>query len=109
MERDGLLDNAAAMGRHFTETLQRELAEQLASGAVKEIRGRGLMIGIELAIPCSALMQKALDKGLLISVTAESVVRLVPPLIVSAAEVDAMVAILAPLIRDFLAANGAPA
>jgi acetylornithine aminotransferase len=109
MERDGLLDNAAAMGRHFTETLQRELAEQLASGAVKDIRGRGLMIGIELAIPCSALMQKALDKGLLISVTAESVVRLVPPLIVTAAEVDAMVAILAPLIREFLAANGAQA
>ncbi len=109
MERDGLLDNAAAMGRHFTEALQRELAAQLASGAVKDIRGRGLMIGIELAIPCSALMQKALDKGLLISVTAESVVRLVPPLIVSTAEVDAMVAILAPLIRDFLAANGAPA
>ena len=54
-------------------------------------------------------MQKALDKGLLISVTAESVVRLVPPLIVSTAEVDAMVVILAPLIRDFLAANGAPA
>jgi acetylornithine aminotransferase len=67
------------------------------------------MIGIELAIPCSALMQQCLDKGLLISVTAESVVRLVPPLIVSTAEVDAMVVILAPLIRDFLAANGAPA
>ena len=109
MERDGLLENAAAMGRHFTEALQRELAEQLASGAVKDIRGRGLMIGIELAIPCSALMQQSLDKGLLISVTADSVVRLVPPLIVTAAEVDAMVAILAPLIRDFLAANGAAA
>ena len=109
MERDGLLENAAAMGRHFTEALRRELAEQLASGAVKEIRGRGLMIGIELAIPCSALMQQSLDKGLLISVTADRVVRLVPPLIVTAAEVDAMVAILAPLIRDFLAANGAPA
>ena len=109
MERDGLLENAAAMGRHFTEALRRELAEQLASGAVKEIRGRGLMIGIELAIPCSALMQQSLDKGLLISVTADRVVRLVPPLIVTAAEVDAMVAILAPLIRDFLAANGVPA
>ena len=108
MERDGLLENAAAMGRHFTEALQRELAAQLASGAVKDIRGRGLMIGIELAIPCSALMQKCLDKGLLISVTADSVVRLVPPLIVTATEVDAMVAILAPLIRDFLAVNGAP-
>ena len=109
MERDGLLENAAAMGRHFTEALQRELAAQLASGAVKDIRGRGLMIGIELAIPCSALMQKCLDKGLLISVTADSVVRLVPPLIVTATEVDEMVAILAPLIRDFLAANGAAA
>ena len=109
MERDGLLENAAAMGRHFTEALQRELAAQLASGAVKDIRGRGLMIGIELAVPCSALMQKCLDKGLLISVTADSVVRLVPPLIVTATEVDAMVAILAPLIRDFLAANGAAA
>ena len=109
MERDGLLENAAAMGRHFTAALQRELAAQLASGAVKDIRGRGLMIGIELAIPCSALMQQSLDKGLLISVTADSVVRLVPPLIVTATEVDAMVAILAPLIRDFLAANGAAA
>jgi acetylornithine/N-succinyldiaminopimelate aminotransferase len=109
MERDGLLENAAAMGRHFTAALQRELAEQLASGAVKDIRGRGLMIGIELAIPCSALMQQSLDKGLLISVTADSVVRLVPPLIVTAPEVDAMVAILAPLIRDFLAANGTAA
>ena len=109
MERDGLLENAAAMGRHFTAALQRELAAQLASGAVKDIRGRGLMIGIELAIPCSALMQQSLDKGLLISVTADSVVRLVPPLIVTAPEVDAMVAILAPLIRDFLAANGAAA
>jgi acetylornithine aminotransferase len=109
MERDGLLENAAAMGRHFTQALQRELAEQLASGAVKDIRGRGLMIGIELAIPCSALMKQSLDKGLLISVTADSVVRLVPPLIVTAAEVDAMVSILAPLIRDFLAANGAAA
>jgi len=109
MERDGLLDNAAAMGRHFTEALQRELAEQLASGAVKDIRGRGLMIGIELAAPCSALMQQCLDAGLLISVTADRVVRLVPPLIVTAAEVDAMVAILAPLIRNFLADQKAAA
>lgn len=109
MERDGLLENAAAMGHHFTQALQRELAAQLASGAVKEIRGLGLMIGIELAVPCSALMQQSLDAGLLISVTAERVVRLVPPLIVTAAEVDAMVAILAPLIRNFLAEQGAAA
>ena len=105
MERDGLLDHAAAMGLHFTSGLQQALAAGLASGRVKEIRGRGLMIGIELDVPCSALMQQCLDKGLLISVTADKVVRLVPPLIVSAAEVDAMVAILAPAISSFLAAS----
>ena len=105
MERDGLLDHAAAMGLHFTSGLQQALAAELASGRVKEIRGRGLMIGIELDVPCSALMQQCLDKGLLISVTADKVVRLVPPLIVSAAEVDAMVAILAPAISSFLAAS----
>jgi len=109
MERDGLLDHAAAMGHHFTQALQQALAAELKSGRVKEIRGRGLMIGIELDVPCSALMQQCLDKGLLISVTADKVVRLVPPLIVSAAEVDAMVAILAPAIRSFLAATGAAA
>ncbi len=109
MERDGLLDHAAAMGLHFTSGLQQALAAELASGRVKEIRGRGLMIGIELDVPCSALMQQCLDKGLLISVTADKVVRLVPPLIVSAAEVDAMVAILAPAISSFLAATGAAA
>ena len=65
------------------------------------------MIGIELDVPCSALMQQCLDTGLLISVTADKVVRLVPPLIVSAAEIDAMVAILAPAIRNFLAATEA--
>ena len=109
MERDGLLDHASAMGHHFTQALQQALAAELASGRVKEIRGRGLMIGIELDVPCSALMQQCLDKGLLISVTADKVVRLVPPLIVSAAEVDAMVAILAPAIRSFLAATEAAA
>jgi acetylornithine aminotransferase len=107
MERDGLLDHAAAMGHHFTQALQQALAAELKSGRVKEIRGRGLMIGIELDVPCSALMQQCLDTGLLISVTADKVVRLVPPLIVSAAEIDAMVAILAPAIRSFLAATEA--
>jgi hypothetical protein len=53
----------AAVGRHFAGALQRELAAQLASGAVKDIRGRGLMIGIELAVPCGALMQQCLDAG----------------------------------------------
>jgi acetylornithine/N-succinyldiaminopimelate aminotransferase len=61
------------------------------------------MIGIELDRPCGELLRQACDAGLLISVTADRVVRLLPPLILSAAEADEVVARLAPLIRRFLA------
>jgi acetylornithine aminotransferase len=70
---------------------------------VKEIRGQGLMIGVELARPCSALTQRAADAGLLISVTADSVIRLVPPLIITTAEADEVVRLLVPLVQQFLA------
>ena len=102
MEEDGLLANAAAMGDHLKAALTRELATELASGAVKEIRGQGLMLGIELSQPCAALVGQAADNGLLISVTADTVVRLVPPLIISAAEIDELVGILCPLIKQLL-------
>jgi acetylornithine aminotransferase len=61
------------------------------------------MIGIELTAPCGGLMQRALDAGLLISVTADKVIRLVPPLIITEAEADEVVALLAPLVRQWLA------
>jgi acetylornithine aminotransferase len=61
------------------------------------------MIGIDLDRSCGALMQRALDAGLLLSVTADSVVRLVPPLIITEAEADEVVALLVPLIKTFLA------
>ena len=61
------------------------------------------MIGIELAKPCGVILTRAADAGLLLSVTADTVIRLVPPLILSAAEADEVVAKLAPLIRTFLA------
>jgi len=61
------------------------------------------MIGIDLDRSCGVLMQRALDAGLLLSVTADSVVRLVPPLIITQAEADEVVAILVPLIQTFLA------
>ncbi len=69
---------------------------------VRDIRGKGLMIGIELDRPCGELVARAADAGLLINVTADRVVRLLPPLILSDAEGDELVATLAPLIRDFL-------
>ncbi len=102
MEADGLLANAAKVGAHLKAALSRELAAELKSGAVKEIRGLGLMLGIDLAKPCGELLTRAADKGLLISVTADSVIRLVPPLILSEAEADEIVAILCPLIKQHI-------
>jgi acetylornithine aminotransferase len=102
MEDDGLLANAANVGAHLKSALIRELANELASGAVKEIRGLGLMLGIDLAKPCGDLVKRAADKGLLISVTADSVIRLVPPLILTQAEADEIVAILCPLIKQLI-------
>ena len=104
MEEDGLLANAAKVGAHLKAGLEEALAAELASGAVKEVRGQGLMLGIELSKPCAALAQQAVDKGLLISVTADTVVRLVPPLIMTTAEADEVVARLCPLIQQLLKA-----
>ena len=97
---DGLLDNAAAVGERIKSGLLREWA---GLNGVLEIRGQGLMIGIELDRPCGALLQRAADAGLLISVTADSVIRLLPALIISAAEADEIVRRLVPLVREFLA------
>ena len=102
MEEDGLLANAATVGAHLAAGLRRALAPELASGQVREIRGQGLMIGIDLAKPCAALVQRASDAGLLISVTADSVVRLVPPLILTKSEADQIVNLLCPLIATLL-------
>jgi acetylornithine/N-succinyldiaminopimelate aminotransferase len=102
MEEEGLLANAATVGAHLKAGLEAALAAELAAGTVKEIRGQGLMLGIDLAKPCGVLTQRAADAGLLISVTADSVVRLVPPLILSQAEADEIVALLCPLISALL-------
>ncbi len=104
MERDDLLANAQRVGDHLKACLAQGLAAQLADGSVKDIRGQGLMLGIELAKPCGALMQQAMDKVLLISVTADSVVRLVPSLTLTEAQASDIAAILCPLISQFLAA-----
>ena len=100
MEEDGVMANAAAVGAVLRQALEDGLAG--ASG-VKEIRGAGLMIGIELDRPCGVLLARAAEAGLMLSVTADSVIRLVPPLILSADEARQMAAILCPLIKTFLA------
>ena len=100
MEEDGLLENAARVGEHLRSALSRELA---GLKGVTEIRGQGLMIGVELVKPCGVLTQRAAEAGLLISVTADNVVRLLPPLIINQAQADDVVALLVPLIKSFLA------
>ena len=99
VEEEGLLANAATVGAALKAGLEREL------GGVKgvvEIRGQGLMIGIELDRSCGVLLGRAAQAGLMISVTADRVIRLVPPLILSAGEAAQIVAILAPLVKAFL-------
>jgi acetylornithine aminotransferase len=100
MEEDGLLENAAKVGSHLKEALARELG---GLAGVVDVRGQGLMIGVELAKPCSVLTTRAAEAGLLISVTADTVIRLVPPLIITTAEADEIVAMLVPLVKQFLA------
>jgi acetylornithine/N-succinyldiaminopimelate aminotransferase len=102
IEKDGLMENAAKVGAHLKAALTQRLGK---NPGVKEIRGQGLMIGVELTKPCGALTQRCADAGLLISVTADTVVRLVPPLILTQAEADQIVNILCPLIEGFLSEN----
>jgi acetylornithine/N-succinyldiaminopimelate aminotransferase len=99
MEEDGLLANAAAVGALLKSGLERELK---GVKGVVEVRGQGLMLGIALDRPCGDILGRAAKAGLMLSVTAERVIRLVPPLILSADEAAQIVAILCPLIKAFL-------
>ncbi|HEY2187154.1 MAG TPA: aspartate aminotransferase family protein [Caldimonas sp.] len=99
IEEEGLLANAAEIGALLKASLERELAG--VSGVV-EVRGQGLMLGIELDRPCAALLGRAADAELLISVTAERVVRLLPALILHREEAEQIAAVLCPLIKEFL-------
>lgn len=100
MEEDNLLENAARVGAHLKGALARELG---GLKGVVEIRGQGLMIGMELDRNCGVLTARAAEAGLLISVTADTVIRLLPPLIMTTQQADEVVSILAPLVKGFLA------
>ena len=101
IERDQLIASAVSVGRSIREGLAQTLKS--VTGIV-DIRGQGLMIGIELDRPCAELITRGLTAGLLINVTADKVVRLLPPLTFSADEGRELVVRLSGLIRDFLAA-----
>ena len=102
INEEGLMDRALRVG----EIIRSELKKQNLSG-VTDIRGMGLMIGIELDRPCAELVKLALDAGLVINVTADSVIRLLPALVMSEAEGRQVVERLAPLVKSFLARRAA--
>ena len=101
IESDGLMAHATKLGEAIRSGLRDGLAG--VAGFV-EVRGDGLMIGIELDRPCGDLVKQALAAGLLINVTADKVVRLLPPLVMSDAEGAELVVALVLLIKAFLAA-----
>ena len=97
---DRLLDKSAQVGERIRKGLERAWT---GLGGVVEIRGQGLMLGIELDRPCGELLGKAANAGLLISVTADNVIRLLPALVISEAEGREVVERLVPLVKAFLA------
>ena len=100
MEEEGLLANAIRMGDILKSGFRQALH---GVAGVKEVRGSGLMLGIELDRPCGDIVTRALDAGLLTNVTQDSVIRLVPPLIINEREAKEIIARLVPVIKAFLA------
>jgi acetylornithine/N-succinyldiaminopimelate aminotransferase len=102
IKEEGLLANAARVG----EVIRGGLSQ---IPGIAEARGMGLMIGVELRQSCGELVRQALDAGLVINVTADNVVRLLPPLVMSEAEGRMVVERLAPLVRAFVERSAEPA
>jgi len=100
IEEEGLIGNAGRIGGLILSGLREGLA---GLPGVVDIRGHGLMIGIELDRPCGDLVNQALEQGMLINVTIDTVIRLLPPLVINEQEARQILAILVPLVRNFLA------
>jgi len=99
LEQDKLLDHATSIGNFLLQGFHERLGPV---AGVASIRGQGLMIGIELDKPCGELVQRALEQGLLINVTADNVIRLLPALVFSQAEAQQLLDMLCPLVTGFL-------
>ena len=99
IQDEGLLDHATKLGDFMRDRLNDQLRD--VPGVV-QIRGQGLIIGIELAVPCTELVKKALDKKLLINVTSDKVVRLLPAFVMQQSEAEQVVDTMCSLIKEFL-------
>jgi len=99
MQDEGLLANAVKVGDAIRGGLEASLGRV---AGVSEIRGMGMMIGVELDRPCGEIVKMALARGLVTNVTAENVIRIVPPLVMNEVEGRQVVERLAPIVREFL-------
>ncbi len=100
MKEENLLDNAGKVGRVIRDGLTEGLG---GTAGFVEARGMGMMIGVELDRPCGEVITMSLERGLILNVTAETVIRLVPPLVMSEAEARQLVVILVAVVKEFLA------
>ncbi len=100
MKEENLLDNAGKVGRVIRDGLTEGLG---GTAGFVEARGLGMMIGVELDRPCGDVITMSLERGLILNVTAETVIRLVPPLVMSEAEARQLVVILVAVVKEFLA------
>lgn len=99
IEDERLMENAVRIG----DFIRAELARRIGGlKGVKEIRGKGLMLGIELEYACGELVQQALERGVLINVTVDNVIRLLPPLTFKREEAELLLSTLVPLVTEFL-------
>jgi len=99
IEEENLISHAMKLGNFIRDRLKQSLTGE---AGVVQIRGQGLMIGIELAVPCSGLVTKALERGLLINVTSDKVVRLLPALVMQQDEAEQVVESISAIIKEFL-------
>ncbi|TCJ11786.1 aspartate aminotransferase family protein [Parasulfuritortus cantonensis] len=99
MAAEDIPGNAASIGTFIRDTLKRELGQV---PGVREVRGQGMIIGVELDRPCGELVKMALAEKLLINVTSDNVVRLIPPLVMNREEAALLTDKLAALIWAFL-------
>lgn len=102
IEQEGVLGHVNGLGKQMLTAFQKQL---VGKPGVKDVRAHGFMLGIELTMPCAELVKKALADGLLINVTADSVIRLLPPLIINSEEASMIVEKVNKLVLDFLSSQ----
>jgi acetylornithine/N-succinyldiaminopimelate aminotransferase len=97
IEEEGLVKRSRELGAYFMEKVHDDGID--SKPIVKEIRGKGLMIGMELTKPCGEIVDKALERNILINCTSDKVIRLVPPLVISKEEIDKVISVLYEIIK----------